>query len=100
MTPTIPSVARSGPVRSPIRLRERGYLRVLCPKFAIINSRNLVVASGSMMRVPPVPPFRPACALPPSGSAPQSGRPPVVRPCRTEDVTHCDLRRVPGGRDL
>lgn len=25
---------------------------------------------------------------------------PVVLPCRAEDLTHCEVRRLPGGRDL
>ncbi|GAB2750659.1 hypothetical protein GCM10027072_54570 [Streptomyces bullii] len=47
MTPMTPSVARSGPVRDHVRPRERGYLRVPCPKLAIINSLN---PSDSWMR--------------------------------------------------
>lgn len=47
MTPMIPSVARSGPLRDHVRLRERGYLRVPCPKPAIINSQNPSVNSGA-----------------------------------------------------
>lgn len=36
--PMIPRVALSGPVRDPVRPRERGYLRVPFPKPAIIIS--------------------------------------------------------------
>src|SRR4051812_7894890 len=43
MTPMIPSVARSGPVRDHVRPRDRGYLRVPCPKPAIINSLTPLV---------------------------------------------------------
>lgn len=54
MVPMIPSVARSGPVRDHVRPRERGYLRVPCPKPAIINSLNPGVCSGFNERVPTV----------------------------------------------
>jgi hypothetical protein len=95
MTPMIPSVARSGPVRDHVRPRERGYLRVPCPKPAIINSLNPGVCSGFNERVPLVRVLIPGLfpraggALSPSGSAPQH-----------RSFDHCGLRRAPGARNL
>ncbi|GGX52206.1 hypothetical protein GCM10010358_02330 [Streptomyces minutiscleroticus] len=58
MTPMIPSVARSGPLRDPVRPRERGCLRDVWPKPAIINSLDLragrtPAGSGSVDPVTP-----------------------------------------------
>ncbi|GAA3991253.1 hypothetical protein GCM10022232_27090 [Streptomyces plumbiresistens] len=110
----IPSVARSGPLRDHVRLRERGYLRVPCPKPAIINSLNPSVGwvrsgfddASTPDAVPNPPALRRAAPLR------QRAADPVALIRRTnvpnlpgehaapEGLTHCDLRRVPGARNL